>query len=72
MRIKIKANPLSNQEKVVEMGENSYKVWVKEPPIRGLANMAIKNALADYFNVSHSQVRLVSGFSSKNKTFEIT
>lgn len=72
MRIKIKANPLSHQEKVTAVGKNNFEVWVKEPPIKGLANMAIRNALADYFNVSHSQVRLVSGFSSKNKTFEIT
>src|SRR3990167_7064886 len=61
-----------NEEKVKKVRENSFEVWVKEPPARGLANMAIKNALAEYFNVSSAKVRLVSGFSSKNKIFEIS
>ena len=71
MRISVRAKPLSSQEKVQKVGENTFEVWVKEPPVHGLANMAIKNALADYFEVSHNQVRLVSGFSSRNKIFEI-
>jgi hypothetical protein len=44
---------------------------VKEPPIRGKANRAIINVLADYFNVSVSQVVLLSGFSSREKIFNI-
>lgn len=72
MRISVKAKPMAREEKVVKVDDDSFEVWVKEPPVNGLANMAIRNALADYFNVSNSQVRLVSGFSSKNKVFEIT
>lgn len=71
MKISVHAKPNSSHQKVVESGDNSFDVWVKEPPVKGLANLAIKNALADHFNVSHSKVRLVSGFSSKNKFFEI-
>ena len=62
---------MAYEEKVKKVGENSFEVWVKEPPVKGLANMAIGNALAEYFNVSHAKVRLVSGFSSKNKSFEV-
>lgn len=72
MRITVKAKPLSSQEKVEKFAENEFEVWVKEPPQNGLANMAIRNALADHFDVSHTQVRLVSGYSSKNKVFEIS
>jgi len=36
-----------------------------------MANAAIASALSDYFNTPMSNVKLVSGFSSKNKTFEI-
>lgn len=72
MRINVKAKPLSSIEKVEKVGEDSFEVWVKEPPVKGLANMAIRGALAEYFNVSHANVRLVAGFSSKNKIFEVS
>ncbi len=71
MKINVKAKPRAYEEKVEKIEENSYEVWVKEPPAQGLANMAIKNALADYFGISHSKVRLISGFSARNKIFEI-
>lgn len=71
MKINVKAKPSSTQQKIVKTGENSYEVWVREPPVKGLANMAIKNVLADYFQVSHSKVRLIKGFGSRNKVFEI-
>ena len=72
MRINVKAKPLSSVEKVEKVGQNSFEVWVKEPPVKGLANMAIANALAKYFDVSHTKVRLASRFSSKNKIFEVS
>jgi len=49
----------------------TYKVWVKEPPIDGKANDAIVRVLAEYFVVAKSHIRLVSGQTSKQKTFEI-
>ena len=72
MKINVKAKPLAYEEKVKKIGQDSFEVWVKEPPVKGLANMAIRNALAEYFDVSHTKVRLVWGFSSKNKIFEIS
>jgi uncharacterized protein YggU (UPF0235/DUF167 family) len=49
----------------------TYKVSVKEAPIGGKANEAIIKALADYFDISKSNISLVSGQSSKQKIFEI-
>ena len=69
MKITVKAKPLAYEEKVKKVGQDSFEVWVKEPPVKGLANMAIGNALAEYFNVSHAKVRLVSGFFFKKKIF---
>ena len=71
MRINVKAKPLAGKERVVKISENDFEVWVKEPPVKGLANMATRNALAEYFNMAQSRIRLVSGFSSRNKIFEI-
>ena len=48
-----------------------YKVCVSEQPVDGKANQAIIKALAEYFNVAPSLVRLMSGPASKHKIFEI-
>lgn len=48
-----------------------YKVWIKDAPIEGKANEAIVRVLAEYFNISKSSIRLVSGQTSKQKVFEI-
>lgn len=71
MKIFVTAKPRAKEEKVEKIGENQFRVWVKEPPVRGMANEAIAKALAQYFGVSPSQVRLISGFSSKQKVVEI-
>ncbi|MFH1291760.1 MAG: DUF167 domain-containing protein [bacterium] len=67
MRINIKVKPLSAITKIEQLDENNFVVWVKEPPTKGLANKGVCAALAKYFNVSGSQVSIVSGFTSRNK-----
>ena len=71
MKINVKAKPVAKEEKVVQIDETNFNVSVKEPPVQGRANMAIVKALASYFGVSTFQVKLISGFSSKQKVLEI-
>jgi len=71
MKIFVTAKPNSKLEKVEQISENQFMVKVCEPPVKGLANEAIAKALSEHFNVSRSQVSLISGFSSKQKLFEI-
>lgn len=71
MKISIKAKPNSREEKVEQITEAEFIVSVKEPPVQGRANEAIIRILADYFNVSKSQVRIVSGWTSRQKVIEV-
>lgn len=71
MKIFVKAKPLSKKENVKKIDEGHFVVAVKEPPKDGKANKAIIKALAEYFNVVPSSINLISGFSSRDKTFEI-
>ena len=71
MRINVKVKPGSREEKVEKIDENNFVVSVKEPPVKGKANEAIRNALAIYFKTGSSRVKIVSGFSSRNKIIEI-
>lgn len=71
MKIFVKAKPNSREEKVEKVDEQNYVVSVKEPPIKGMANLAIRNVLAVYFKTGSSNVRIVSGYTSRNKIIEI-
>lgn len=71
MKIFVKAKPNSHEEKVEKIDEQNYVVSVKEPPVQGKANNAIRNALAVYFKVGSSQVKIISGYTSRQKTIEI-
>jgi hypothetical protein len=71
MRINIKAKPNSRQEKIEKISDNDFVVAVKEKPKKGEANNAIRNALAVYFKIASSRVKIISGYSSRNKVVEI-
>mgnify|MGYP001587406244 FL=1 len=71
MKIFVKARPSAREEKVEKIDEQNYVVWVKEPPAQGKANNAIKNALAVYFKTGSSSIKIISGYTSRNKIIEI-
>ena len=71
MKINVKAKPRAREDKIEKIDEQNFVVSVTEPPVQGRANLAIVKVLADYFQVSQSQVRLISGFTSSQKVFEI-
>ena len=71
MKIIAKIKPNSRKEEIKKIDDKNFIVAVKEPPIDGKANKAIVKALAGYFNVSSSGVRIVSGHASKQKVIQI-
>lgn len=71
MLIKVKVFPNSKEDEIIKNSEDSFEVKVKEPPVMGMANRAIVRALAFYFKISESKIRLVKGFKERNKIFEI-
>ena len=70
MKIQVKVKPSSKTEEVSQEGD-SFIVKVKEPPKEGKANQAVIKLLAEHFGVSQSQVRILSGFRSRNKVIEV-
>ncbi len=71
LKISVRVKSAAKQVKVEELGENQFRVSVKEPPQEGKANKAVVEAIAGYFGVAKSQVRIISGLSSKQKYIEI-
>ena len=70
MKIQVKVKPNSTAEKLSQEG-NSFIVKVKEPPKEGKANQAVIKLVAEHFGVPQSQVRILSGFRSRNKVIEV-
>jgi len=70
MKIQVKVKPSSKTEEVSQEGD-SFIVKAKEPPKEGKANQAVIKLLAEHFGVPQSQVRIVSGFRSRNKVIEV-
>ncbi|OGD30022.1 hypothetical protein A2833_02870 [Candidatus Azambacteria bacterium RIFCSPHIGHO2_01_FULL_44_55] len=71
MKIIVKARPNSKNESVEKIDDLHFEVSVKEPPVKGMANEAIRRALAAYFKISPSRVNIVAGHTSKSKIVEI-
>lgn len=68
-RIVVHAKPKSHAESVSKIGENEYRVEVREAPENGHANLAIRRALAEHLGVSPSRLTLARGASSRQKFF---
>ena len=71
MKVEIIAHTKSSNPKIIVDALETIHIYVKEPASEGKANKAVIKALADYYNVSKTSVKLVSGIKSKKKLFEI-
>jgi hypothetical protein len=77
MKILVRAKPGAKTESVQKVeglfpasggvDAPQFVVSVKEPPVDGKANRAVERALAEYFHVAPSQVRIVAGHASREK-----
>lgn len=71
MKITIIAHPNSKKPRIAKDLLDTLHIYVSEPPLEGKANKAVIEALADYYKVSKSKIKLVSGEKSKSKVIEI-
>jgi uncharacterized protein YggU (UPF0235/DUF167 family) len=71
MKIFVKAKPSAKEGKIEKIDDTHFVVSVRELPKQDKANKAIVKALAEHFNISPSRIRLIFGFSSKQKVFEV-
>lgn len=71
-RIFVRVKPRAKAERVERLDFDHYAVWVKEPPERGLANVAVAKVLGQHFGKSPFLVKVVSGHSSRQKIIELS
>lgn len=71
MKIFIKAKPGSKEALIKKIDDINFEVSVRELPVKGRANRAIIDSLAEYFNIGSESVKIVSGWTSRQKVIEI-
>jgi len=71
MKINVKVITRSSQSKVEVLPDGGLKVWLKAAPKEGKANQELIKTLADYYQVSKNQIRIINGLTSKNKIIKI-
>lgn len=68
--IYLDVRPSSKEEKIDKIGENNFKILVKESPEKGKANKTVVKILAKYFGISYRNIR-IKNFRSRKKIIEI-
>lgn len=71
MKISVVVHPNAKRERIEKDLLDNLHVYVNAPPLEGKANKATISVLANYFKVSKSNIKLISGIKSKYKLFEI-
>ena len=71
MKIIVKARPNIKESSIEKIDDLHFEVSIKEPPVKGMANEAIRKAFAVYFHVSPSRVNIIAGYTSRSKIIEI-
>lgn len=71
MKFFIQVKPKSSIARIEQKNEKELTVWVREVPEDGKANEAVVRAIAEYFDVAPSRVRILRGATGRKKTVEI-
>lgn len=70
--LKLHVTPRGSRNEVIGWREGVLYVKITAPPVEGAANAAIVKFIADTLKVRKSQVELVSGDKSREKTLRIS
>jgi len=69
--LRVRVHPRARRDEIVGWREGVLHVRVTAPPLKGKANEAVINLLAQALGVKRSEVRLVSGEKSRDKLVEV-
>jgi uncharacterized protein len=71
MRVTVRVVPRARRTAVELLAGGGFRVTVTAPAHAGQANQAVIDALAAYFGVPRSRVRIVLGRTTRRKVVEI-
>lgn len=68
MYIKVKATPSAKKEELTKISEDTFQIFVKEPPRGGAANKRIVEVMSEEFS---AKAKIISGHHSRNKIISV-
>ena len=71
VRLKVYVQPRARKDAILGTHGDALKVSIKAPPVGGAANRELRRFLARVFDISPSQVAILSGHTSRHKMAEI-
>ena len=71
MYIRVQVKPGAKKESVLRTDDKTYSIAVKEPAEQNLANLRVRQIVAEEFGVALGKVRMISGHRSPRKIFDI-
>lgn len=71
IQFKIKVQPRASQNEISGLQGDALKIRLQAPPVDGEANEACIRFLAKFFSVARKQVKIISGFTGRQKIVEI-
>lgn len=69
--ITVKVTPKAKKELMEEIAKDVFRIRVSKPAEDGKANARVVEIVAEYFNVSKSCVKIVSGLTYREKVLEV-
>jgi len=70
-RLKVRVTPRGSKDEVIGWRDDTLAIKLTAPPVEGAANRACMDFLAKLLGLKRSQITLVFGEKSRDKTFEI-
>jgi len=71
MKLFIRVRPNAKVNRVDGLGGGRLAVFVKAPPADGRANHAAIEVVAKHLGIPISRIKIISGYSAKNKILQI-
>ncbi|MEW5805545.1 MAG: DUF167 domain-containing protein [Patescibacteria group bacterium] len=71
MKFFITAKPNAKNPEIEKFSDNTFLIKVKEPAKNNLANQAVLKSLAGYLKVPVSNLKIISGRTSRKKIIQL-
>ncbi len=71
MYIKIKVTAGARKEKLTQISEDHFEISVREKAERNMANVRVREMIADFFVVPVGKTKIISGHHSPGKIFSV-
>jgi hypothetical protein len=70
-RVEIQIITGAKNQKINEIAEGMFRVWVKSKPAAGAANKELIEILSSFFKIPKSDIKIITGKSFKKKVIEL-